>query len=236
MDIPFFFSEELDQQTKSIFLDEPGSRHAVQVLRKKEGDNIQLANGKGVIARATITDAYKKKAEVSIDQVTYTVPAQRQISIGISLVKNAARFEWFLEKATEIGVTEIIPLLCHRTERQVFKRERMTHILISAMLQSKQAWMPVLQMPTLFQDVIKSAGQSNSNFIAHCEQDAKQALSSEMIKPAGKNLILIGPEGDFTTEEIRAALENNFIPVALGDTRLRTETAGMVASTLLKLL
>ncbi|MES2772929.1 MAG: RsmE family RNA methyltransferase [Bacteroidota bacterium] len=237
MDIPFFFSDELNQQTKSLLLEEAASRHAVQVLRMKEGELLQLANGKGVVAKAFITDAHKKKTAVEIESIAYEPAAKNTTAIAISLVKNAARFEWFLEKATEIGVTDIYPLLCHRTERQVFRLDRMKQILISAMLQSQQAWMPVLHTTASFTDSIKVFEKIESQkMIAHCLEREKRQLTDQLINQSTNQLILIGPEGDFTKEEIQMALENGYTPVALGNTRLRTETAGMVAAALLKLV
>jgi len=237
MDIPFFYADELEQQTKSLFLDEAASRHAVQVLRMKEGEMLQLANGIGTKARAIINDAHKKRTEVRIESISYEPPPAHTIGIAISLVKNAARFEWFLEKVTEIGVTDIYPLLCHRTERQVFRTDRMKQILISAMLQSQQAWMPVLHTTASFTESIKAFEKADGRkMIAHCLETEKQQLANQLVNQSTNKLILIGPEGDFTKEEIELALENNYIPVALGSTRLRTETAGMVAATLMKMV
>ena len=158
---------------------------------------------------------------------------EKSITIAISLVKNASRFEWFLEKATEIGVTTIIPLLCQRTEKQHFRTERMNGIVISAMLQSKQVWLPELKNPTPFKETVTQSDEK-SKFIAHCETD-KEKLQLTTIKKEESSIILIGPEGDFSPEEISLAKINHFIPVALGETRLRTETAGMVATTILNL-
>ena len=139
----------------------------------------------------------------------------------------------FLEKATEIGVNEIIPLLCERTEKEKFRYDRMKGILISAMLQSQQAWLPQLHQPTAFDELVKKA-TTEQRFIAHCLPEQKQNLLS--LIPHRSSIILIGPEGDFTEKEIAVALKLNFIPVALGQTRLRTETAGVVAATLLRML
>ncbi|HVE61992.1 MAG TPA: RsmE family RNA methyltransferase, partial [Chitinophagaceae bacterium] len=154
----------------------------------------------------------------------------RKIVIGISLIKNLSRFEWFLEKATEIGVSEIIPLICKRTEKQSFKFERMNAILISAMIQSQQCWLPLLCEPVSFQKLVAQEREGQS-FIAHCLPDQKEQLSTTLRNSS--SIILIGPEGDFTENEIATALEKGFKPVALGNTRLRTETAGIVAATLL---
>ena len=236
MDIPFFFSDLLTAQTKQLALDETGSKHAVQVLRMKEGEQVQLANGKGIIAQAIIAVAHKKKAELEITSVRVEAPLLVKNSIAISLVKNAARFEWFLEKATEIGISEIIPLICHRTERQLFKEERLKQILISAMLQSKQSWMPALRQPVKFADHIAAMQNfSGQKFIAHCEETSKQELTTQLDSTSNHS-ILIGPEGDFTNDEINLAISCGFLPAALGNTRLRTETAGMVAATLMKII
>lgn len=152
------------------------------------------------------------------------------LHLAVAPTKMNDRFEWFLEKATEIGVSEIIPLLCERTEKEKFRYDRMNGILVSAMLQSQQTWLPCLHEPTLFADVIKG-GSTEQKLIAHCLPGQKQQRSSVITHPS--SLILIGPEGDFTPKEITLALEKEFVPVALGNTPLRTETAGIVAATLL---
>jgi 16S rRNA (uracil1498-N3)-methyltransferase len=233
MALPFFYIEE-PIVSNLIALKEETSKHVVQVLRIQNGEHLHLTDGKGNLFIAEVTDNNRKKCVVKILQTTTNNrPPTTDISIAISLIKNSNRFEWFLEKATEIGVTAIIPLLCSRTEKQHFRQERMQGILISAMLQSQQTWLPVLQEPTKFNDVIKQATQQQK-MIAHCEEENdKQQLASKLLNASTSKLICIGPEGDFTKEEISFALQNNFIPVALGNTRLRTETAGLVAAALL---
>jgi 16S rRNA (uracil1498-N3)-methyltransferase len=153
-----------------------------------------------------------------------------RIAIGISLVKNTSRFEWFLEKATEIGVAEIIPLQCARTVKEKFRFDRMEQILTSAMLQSQQCWKPMLHPPTAFDKALELS--FDHKMIAHCVEEEKQQLSS-LVHDVRSKLILIGPEGDFTSTEIANALQHGFTPVSLGHTRLRTETAGLVAAALL---
>jgi len=227
MTLPFFYAENLESNT--ILLDEDTSKH-ISVLRLKKAEQILLIDGKGKKAKANIIDDNRKKCMVEISSVQIEEEKKRKVAIGISLIKNSSRFEWFLEKATEIGVSEIIPLICSRTEKQNFKYERMNAILISAMLQSQQCWLPVLHQPTNFENIIESTKQEKK-FIAHCLHEEKQQLSS-LINHLS-SLILIGPEGDFTKEEIDLALQNSFTPVSLGNTRLRTETAGIVAATLL---
>jgi 16S rRNA (uracil1498-N3)-methyltransferase len=233
MALPFFYKEDINLTTASVVLDEATSKHVVQVLRMKNGEQLQLTNGKGNLFTAEITDDNRKKCTVKIIQ-TFDIPHSIfQISIAISLLKNTTRFEWFLEKSTEIGVTEIIPLICERTEKTAFKMERMQSILVSAMLQSQQTWLPVLKEPVKFVNMPIDKYANGQKFIAHCiDEDNKQPLHQH-ISTLAHQLICIGPEGDFTKQEIEWALKNNFIPVSLGNTRLRTETAGVVAATLL---
>jgi 16S rRNA (uracil1498-N3)-methyltransferase len=235
MTLPFFYKEDLVASSIDVVLDETTSKHIVQVLRMQNGDKLQLTNGKGDLFTVEITDNNRKRCSVKILQTTNHKPQTSHITIAISPVKNNTRFEWFLEKATEIGVTEIIPLICSRTEKNVFKIERMKSILVSAMLQSQQSWLPVLQEPTKFNHLIQSATQQQK-FIAHCMNDAKRNLTDLNNESLYNKIILIGPEGDFTADEVELALQNHFCAVALGDTRLRTETAGIVAATLLCLV
>jgi 16S rRNA (uracil1498-N3)-methyltransferase len=227
---PFFYVENLE--SSSLVLDEDTSKHVVQVLRMEKGEKVLLTDGKGKKAEAEIVDDNRKRCGVMITSVQTEKEKPHRVAIAISLTKNASRFEWFLEKATEIGVSEIIPLICERTEKEKFRYDRMKNILVSALLQSQQTWLPVLHEPADFDKVIAEDTYSQ-RFIAHCLPEEKRSLTSQLVHPSTSQLILIGPEGDFTHNEIEQALEHNFIPVTLGETRLRTETAGMVAATLL---
>ena len=234
MALPFFYKEDIDATATIATMDEDTSKHVVQVLRMQNGEQLQLTNGKGDLFTAEITDAHKKHCAVKIINTASQQRPTSNITIAISLVKNNSRFEWFLEKATEIGVREIIPLLCQRTEKQHFRFDRMKTILVSAMLQSQQTWLPVLHEPVKFNDLIKKQKTASSQyFIAHCIEDSKQPLARQHINTSANLHICIGPEGDFSAEEIDLALQKEFIPVSLGETRLRTETAGIVAATLL---
>jgi 16S rRNA (uracil1498-N3)-methyltransferase len=235
MALPFFYKEDLVASITNVVLDEPTSKHIVQVLRMQNGEQLQLTNGKGVLFTAEITDNNRKKCAVRIVEKVKSKKSKIKISIAISPVKNNTRFEWFLEKVTELGVAEIIPLICSRTEKTAMKFERMKSILVSAMLQSKQCWLPVLHEPTKFDTLIKSSHQEQK-FIAHCMDDEKRSLADLNNEALSFKIILIGPEGDFTPEEIEMALQNHFCAVALGETRLRTETAGIVAASLLCLV
>ncbi|MEP7166002.1 MAG: 16S rRNA (uracil(1498)-N(3))-methyltransferase [Ferruginibacter sp.] len=233
MALPFFYSEEIKPGSAQLVLSEETSKHIVQVLRMQNGEQINLTDGNGNLFNAEIIDDHKKKCTVKILSTVYQQPSEKKITIAISLIKNASRFEWFLEKATEIGVNEIIPLICGRTEKQHFRFERMKGILISAMLQSQQTWLPALREPVKLAKFITSEFKGQK-FIAHCEDESnKEQLTKKLINNSTDKLILIGPEGDFTKEETGGALQNSFIPVSLGGTRLRTETAGVVAATLL---
>ncbi len=214
-------------------LDEDTSRHVVQVLRMKAGEQLNLTDGKGHLLLCEVLEANKKHCTVNVVGSWLTPHVSRHITIAISLLKNANRFEWFLEKATEIGVSEIIPLICERTEKEKFRYDRMNAICISAMLQSQQCWLPVLHQPMDFSKAV-TLSTANQKYIAHCDDGAKNQLTSQSFNQSA--IILIGPEGDFTPKEIELALANQFIPVSLGETRLRTETAGVVAAALLCLV
>jgi 16S rRNA (uracil1498-N3)-methyltransferase len=233
MALPFFYTEESIVQD-NLVLNEDTSKHVVQVLRMQNDEQLQLTDGKGNLFTAAITDNNRKRCTVKILQTVNTQRSAPNISIAVSLLKNSSRFEWFLEKATEIGVTEIIPLLCTRTEKQNFRHDRMKGILVSAMLQSQQTWLPVLHEAIKFDNLVMKQFGNAQRFIAHCEDEANKIQLNHQIIKSSNRLILIGPEGDFTKEEIGLALKNDFIPVTLGNTRLRTETAGIVAAALLK--
>jgi 16S rRNA (uracil1498-N3)-methyltransferase len=232
MPLPFFYTDPVPTDNYIIVLNEENSKHIVQVLRMQEGRQLNLTDGLGNIFLAEITNAHKKKCTVKILERTTKEAPTNKVCIAISPVKNNSRLEWFLEKATEIGVTEIVLLMCDRTEKQHIRMDRLKGILISAMLQSQQAWLPILEEPKKYMEYIKSVVSAN-RFIAHCEEEIKTSLKQITNQPVNQSTILIGPEGDFTPAEIALAIEYNFNPVALGNTRLRTETAALVAVTLL---
>lgn len=235
MQLPFFYSDQIAEAGSTISLNEETSRHVVNVLRMRAGEQLHLTNGKGNLITAEIVSNHKKHCDVIIKTVSMVPAPARQVTIAISLLKNASRFEWLLEKVTEIGVTAIIPLLCERTERQHFRKDRMGGLLISALLQSRQCWLPDLEEPMQFDSYIHGTFEDSNLFIAHCEEDNNQLLHSS-IRLSSHSHILIGPEGDFTKKEIEEALRCKFQPVSLGGTRLRSETAGVIAVGLLKLV
>ncbi len=235
MALPFFYKEDIQASLAAVVLDEDTSKHIVQVLRMQNGEPLQLTNGRGDLFTCEITDNNRKRCSVKILQTSNLKGQSSKITIAISLIKNSSRFEWFLEKATELGVSEIVPLICERTEKTAFKAERMKSILVSAMLQSQQCWLPVLHEPTKFNALVHSSAQQQK-FIAHCMDDAKRSLTDLNNESLSSKVILIGPEGDFTPGEIELALQNNFSGVSLGETRLRTETAGIAAAALFRLV
>jgi 16S rRNA (uracil1498-N3)-methyltransferase len=233
MSTPFFYINDYDASQKQIVLNEETSKHIVQVLRMKAGEKINLTDGKRSLLICEIIDDHKKHCRAEVKETRFKEQGTKKVSVAISLLKNANRFEWFLEKATEIGVAEIIPLICDRTEKEKFRFERMQGICISAMLQSQQTWLPVLQEPIKFENLVTEQFDDCSKYIAHCIDEESKMQLYHQISKSSNQLICIGPEGDFTPKEIELALQNKFIPVSLGETRLRTETAGVVAATLL---
>ena len=227
-----FFYEPLLQQNENILsLSENTSKHCTQVLRMKVGDVLELTNGKGLLCKASIQNIDKKNCVVKIVEEEIHPPHLHKISIAISILKNADRFEWFVEKATEMGITEIIPLICNRTLKQNFRIDRMQNIVVSAMLQSKQVWLLQLQEVRLFEKHISSSSPNKIKLIAYCGIAEKKDFNAINFSSSAE--ILIGPEGDFSANEIMLAKENNYIPISLGNTRLRTETAGVVAAAVL---
>ncbi|MEP6845941.1 MAG: RsmE family RNA methyltransferase [Panacibacter sp.] len=230
MSLPYFFANTLSAEDQ-IILPEETSKHCIQVLRMQEAEQMIITDGKGKLLTATILNADRKHCVVKVNAIHQEEQNKRRITIAMSLLKNTSRFEWFLEKATEIGISEIMPLICKRTEKQYFRLDRMRQIVVSAMLQSRQSWLPLLHEPILF-DKVAMENPCTTKLIAHCEEEQKQQIAK--INTTDKTIILIGPEGDFSPEEIQLAQQKNYIPVSLGTTRLRTETAGIVAATLLK--
>jgi 16S rRNA (uracil1498-N3)-methyltransferase len=237
MTLPFFYTATAYASQQQMVLDEDTSRHVIQVLRMKKGDRLNLTDGKGNVLTTIIEDDHKKHCVVKVQDTRYKEQEKRKVLIAISLLKNANRFEWFLEKATEIGITQIIPLICERTEKEKFRHDRLQAILISAMLQSQQCWLPVLHEPIVYELLFRQEeiAHTSQKFIAHCIAEEKANLSDLVNESLPSQIILIGPEGDFTKDEVDLALRHHFVPVALGDKRLRAETAGMVAATILRL-
>lgn len=222
-----FYNPEITITTTEITFDKIESKHIVRVLRKKENDILYITNGKGYLFKVKISIASDKKCIAKIIGFDEKIkPWNYYLHVAIAPTKNNDRLEWFLEKATEIGIDEITPIICHNSERKIIKTDRLQKIIVSAMKQSLKYTLPKLNAPIKYSDFVK---QSKDNiYIAHCEESDKKTLK-EVIKKNTKSTILIGPEGDFSTAEIKMAIDNDFIPISLGESRLRTETAGLVA-------
>ncbi len=231
MPVPYFYEPHILSGNTSFTLSETSSKHCIQVLRMQEGDRIDLTNGKGYLFDVTITAPDKKNTLVTVVKEKQVPAAAQNLTLGIALLKNATRLEWLIEKATEMGVTTIIPMICERTLFEKFKLDRMQNIVQSAMIQSQQAWLPELVTPTPYQEVI--AQQKNAQkLLAHCETADK--IDIKKIVAGQDCILLIGPEGDFSKPEIELALQNGYQAIHLGPTRLRTETAGLFALSVLK--
>ena len=223
-----FYNSDISIETTQITFDKIESKHIVRVLRKKENDILKITNGKGFLFDVKIIVPSDKKcvAEV-IASEEKPKPWNYYLHIVIAPTKLNDRIEWFLEKATEIGIDEITPIICQNSERRVVKLERFEKIIQSAMKQSLKFTLPKLNAPIKLNDFLKQEFDGQV-CIAHCEEQEKTLLQS-VVKPSEKTTILIGPEGDFSTQEIEKCLTKNFTPISLGESRLRTETAALVA-------
>lgn len=222
-----FYNSELQENTDQFTFPKEESKHIVKVLRKQTGDKMHITNGNGWLFEAELIHANLKNCIVNITSKTKQLPAPYKLHLVVAPTKMNDRYEWFLEKATEIGVTEITPIICDHSERKIIKAARFEKILQSAMKQSLQCYLPKLNPAISFKEFIKMNHEGNT-FIAHCEDRKKTALKS-VLEAKKETTILIGPEGDFSVKEIDFALKNNWQPVTLGNTRLRTETAAIAA-------
>jgi len=222
-----FYNPEINPETKTFFFDKEESKHIIKVMRKKSDDILFVTNGLGFLFKTQITLASDSKCTVKIVSFEQQEKPKYQLHLAVAPTKMNDRYEWFLEKATEIGIAEITPIICDHSERKFIKTDRFEKILQSAMKQSLHYYLPKLNEPIAFKDFIKTKSEGLL-FIAHCEETDKKTLK-QTLKPAENVTVLIGPEGDFSEKEIKLALQENYIPVSLGNTRLRTETAAIVA-------
>ena len=230
-----FYNSEISTDTKQLVFDKIESKHIVRVLRKKENEVLKITNGKGYLFDAKISFASYKKCMADIIAVTQKEkPWNYYLHIAIAPTKNNDRMEWFLEKATEIGIDEITPIICANSERRIVKQDRFEKIIQSAMKQSLKFTLPKLN-PAVKLDAFLAQECIGNRCIAHCEDQDKKLLKT-VVKPAEKTTILIGPEGDFSKEEIQKALAKKWTAVSLGESRLRTETAALVAVNLVSFI
>lgn len=228
-----FYSNNI--QNNFIYLENEEALHCTKVLRCKENDVVEILNGSGILYEGIISNIQRHEVQIFIQKI---IKEQKEnpnkLSVAICPTKNPARIEWFLEKATEIGVVNIYPVLSDRTEKQSIKQERLQNIIVSAAKQSGQLFFPTLHTVQPLKTLLASSLQYNQYFIAHCE-DQKQHLKN-IYKPSESALLLVGPEGDFTKDEITAAINKNYIPVSLGNSILRVETAGVVGCSIVQML
>jgi 16S rRNA (uracil1498-N3)-methyltransferase len=222
-----FYNPDIDETTQSFSFDKEESRHIIKVLRKKDSDILHVTNGLGLVFETEITLASDNKCIVEVLSIKKSPEPKFHLHLAVAPTKMNDRFEWFLEKATEIGIQEITPIFCDRSERKTVNKERFEKIILSALKQSNETFLPKLNDAISFKEFIKQKNKG-LQLIAHCEETDKKSLK-EVLKPNESVTMLIGPEGDFSEKEIALALENNFQPVMLGNTRLRTETAAVVA-------
>lgn len=229
-----FYTPDISTLNKEFFFDKEESKHIVKVLRKTEGQQIHITDGKGNLYISEIILASEKKCTVKIIEIINHPAHPFYIHLVVAPTKMNDRYEWFLEKAAEIGVDEITPIICDNSERKIIKTERFDKILQSAMKQSNQFYLPKLNAPLSFKQFMEKP-KSGDLYIAHCEERQKTLLK-DAVNKEGTYTLLIGPEGDFSTKEIDIALQKGFKPVSLGHTRLRTETAAVVGCHTLVLL
>lgn len=225
MSIPFFYEPYSD--AASLKLKEVSVHHAVNVLRMREGEYLWVTNGKGEQCYCKIISIGKKSCDIQVEKVLRFEQNVNGFHLAISFTKNPSRIEWLLEKATEMGIASITPLMTKRSEKTFFKKERFEKILISAMLQSQQTFLPELSETTSLEKIIES--NIPQKYIAYCGDEVEKLYLESNFKKDTETLILIGPEGDFTSEEVHLCLQKDFQAVSLGKNRLRTETAGLYA-------
>lgn len=225
-----FYNPRLDSSVSQFTFSEEESKHITKVLRKKEGDILNITNGKGYWFEAKIISADMKKCTAEIFDTTKIHPTKHWLHMAVAPTKLNDRFEWFLEKATEIGVNEITPIICERSERKTIKIERMRKVVQAGMKQSLQTYLPKLNEAITYKEFMAETDEG-LHFIAHC-QDGEKVDLKRRVAPDKDVTILIGPEGDFSKSEIELAYEKGFLPISLGRNRLRTETAAIVACTI----
>jgi len=225
-----FYDSEINIKTDFFSFGREESKHIVRVLRKKENDKINLINGKGFLFECKIVSASEKKCAVQLMSYQFFEPFNYSLHLAVAPTKNNNRYEWFLEKATEIGIHQITPILCDHSERKNIKTERFEKIVLSATKQSLQYYIPIINKPIRFSDFIKE-NVDGQLYIAHCQAFEKKNLAQEILLK-GKITILIGPEGDFSTQEIETAISAGYKSISLGNNRLRTETAALYTTNL----
>ncbi|MDE5594044.1 MAG: 16S rRNA (uracil(1498)-N(3))-methyltransferase [Muribaculaceae bacterium] len=222
-----FYAPDINQST---FLPESDSQHCCRVLRMQAGDCIEIVDGRGALYKCRIATAHNKRTEVEIIERIDLPPVwQYNITVAVAPTKHLDRMEWLVEKLVEIGVNRIVPIRCMRSERKELKTERLEKIAVSAMKQSLKAVVPRIDEMMSLQSFLTSVDKSDQRFVAYCDDWVERRLLAREYRPGSSVTVLIGPEGDFSPEEIKMTIDDGFVPVTLGDNRLRTETAALVA-------
>ena len=229
--MPRFYIPSIENE--EIELSELDSKHAIRVLRLKKGDDITIMDGKGILAEGVIIDDHVKKTKVTVNKADFYDPPLKLI-LAFSPTKNNDRNEWIVEKGTELGMTDCYPIFTHHSERRKWNTDRMQKIAVSAMKQSGNPWLPQLHEAQSLDDFLKTIPFEGVKMMAHCGEAEKMRIS-DLANPLKNQLILIGPEGDFSIEEIEKATQHYFQFVDLGDLTLRTETACITALSVMKL-
>ncbi|HRY99842.1 MAG TPA: RsmE family RNA methyltransferase [Bacteroidales bacterium] len=230
---PDLVADPTGSRPPEAYLPPEEAQHALKVLRLKAGDTLQLLNGKGWVFGGRLDHPDLKRCRIVIEEAERGEDLPPPLHIAIAPPKNIARLEWFLEKATEIGIGRITPMLCERSERARLNSDRLERILVAAMKQSKRSWIPVLDKQTPFRDVIQESS-STGRYLAWLGPDSPPLASAHC--PGTPALLLIGPEGDFSPEEMDQAALHGFASISLGRARLRTETAALYACAALNIL
>ncbi|MCW8310037.1 16S rRNA (uracil(1498)-N(3))-methyltransferase [Sphingobacterium sp. InxBP1] len=232
-----FFTPDIDPSLKNFVLSEEESKHAIRVLRMNSGDRLHLIDGRGGLYEAEVIDPHPKRTVLSILKVEEDFQQPRyHLHLAVGPTKNIDRIEWFLEKATEVGIQEITPIICEHSERKEVKLDRLNKVIVAAMKQSLKAYLPKLNPAISFRQFLSRLPVEDvQKAIAHCVESDKKYLD-QIFQPGQHYIVLIGPEGDFSAEEIELALQAGFQPISLGEARLRTETAALAACLEISLL
>ncbi len=226
---PLFFHDGILNAGTELDLPEDTAKHVVQVLRMQQGDAIDLTDGRGAHAHAVIRKVQKKQCAVMVNDVHIHQRKQVPLHLGVAFTKNSSRNEWILEKVTELGVTTIIPLQTTRSEREKFRYDRWHNILVAAIIQSKQYFLPELKELTSVDKLLPAFAGTEQRLVAHCMDAARRQPISEAMQKDKETLLLIGPEGDFTDEEVNMLTSEGYTGISMGTNRLRTETAAVTA-------
>lgn len=222
-----FFATEI--QGQEAFLNDEEAHHCLQVLRARDGETIEIIDGKGNLWEAELQIISKKSFSIQLKQLQQTLTENpTPCSLAVALTKNIDRIEWMLEKCTELGLKDFYPLMTHRTERKQVRMDRLEKIAISATKQSERLFAPILHTPIDFKSFLQLP-LSAKKYFGHCEDENSKTPFSEVYTKGENAIVLIGPEGDFTEEEIQLAIQHQYQAVSLGNSRLRVETAALAA-------